>query len=117
MVLVRKRIFFKKNSRLFEIVLFPMRAGRMTTIDHHSIIGSPNCTNATSATVRCARAAAVVVSVGVQTDRRLAHVAMLSLLLHSQGVRLFLPVSRVPSPQFLFRKYMFAHRCFSVAFA
>ena len=67
----------------------------MTAMDHHSMIGDSNCTNSISATVKCACAAAavvgaaVVVSVGLQMDRRLEHVAVLALLLHHQGVRCF----------------------------
>ena len=67
----------------------------MTVIDHHSMIGDSNCTNSTFAVVKCACAAAevaaaaaeVVVLVGLQRDRRLEHVAILSSLLPNQGVR------------------------------
>ena len=57
----------------------------MTAIDHHPIIGSPICTNSTIVTAKCACAAAVVALVFLQRDRLLEHVAILSLLLESQG--------------------------------
>ena len=67
----------------------------MTAIDQHSMIGDPNCTNSTIATAKCACVAAAVVadalvaSVGLQMDRHLEHVAILSLLLYTQCVRCF----------------------------
>ena len=63
----------------------------MTAMNHHSTISDSNCTDSTIATVKCACAAAaavaaaVVVSVGLQKDRRLEHVAILSLLLQKSG--------------------------------
>ena len=73
---------------------FPNESKTMTAIGHHSKIGdSTCCTNFTIATVlfACAVAAvvaaAVVVSVGLQMDRRLEHIAIISLLLYNQGVR------------------------------
>ena len=81
----------------------------MTAICHHSMIGGPNCTNSIIGTVMCACAAAVVdaavvVSVRLEMDRRLAHVAILSLLHKKQVVRCFLPISRASNPPFIFEK-------------
>ena len=51
----------------------------MTVSEHHSMIGDPKCTNSTTATVKCACAAAAVVNVfGLQMDRRLEHFAFLA---------------------------------------
>ena len=53
----------------------------MTAIGHHSMMGSPNFTNSTIATVTCACTAAVVAAVLLVRDRLLERVEITSLLL------------------------------------
>ena len=67
----------------------------MSAIDHHSMNVSPNCTNSTIATVACPCAAVVAAEVGLQTDRRLEHVAILSLLIFYQSLRCFANISGI----------------------
>ena len=69
----------------------------MTGIDHHALIGDSNCTNSTTATVKCAcAAAAVVVSVGLQINRRLEHIAIRSLFIAKTFV-VFANISSIKS--------------------
>ena len=110
----------EKMSSLVRISGHSNERQSMTVIDHHCTMGSPNCTNSTIATVKsaCAAAAvvaaAVVVSVWLQMDRRLEHVATLSLLLYNQSVfAVFASISSIKSAVF---SEVFSRRCFSVAF-
>ena len=86
----------------------------MTAIDHHSMIVDSNCTNSTIATMRCACAApAVVVSVGLQTDRRLGRVASLSLTLCNERCSLFFFFCQYLEHQF--HHFSIGKKCFPTA--
>ena len=76
----------------------------MTAIDHHSMIGDSNIATVTCACAAAVAAAAVVASVGLQMNRRLEHVAFLSLLLVNQGVPVFANISSIRSTILLFQK-------------